>query len=158
MKDKSSFLLALLILAFCLWKALDIDKLWVQISYWEHFSWILIILWSAPVFFYWIATKESIHHAFNPFLLGLALLFSIAGTIGSLNLFNYLGFACALSAFVPFSLSMFVWLVSSILWMPLTGWALSHIFNFPGVVFSLRFLVLGMSSGWFISTLNSQKE
>jgi hypothetical protein len=131
----SSSLLALVILAYCFINAISLLFVWMQLSFFEQYTWTILLVWLIPVFYYWIVYwKEARqNHQFNPILLGGALFFSLIGNIGALNSFNYLGLALAITAFVPWTYFTFIWLFCSFTWMPGTSWfasymAITHLF------------------------------
>jgi hypothetical protein len=137
----SSSILALVILVYCLINSISLLFVWMQLSFFEQYTWIILLVWLLPVLYYWIVhRKEAANtHQFNPFLLGGALFFSLVGNIGALNSFNYLGLALAISAFVPWTYFTFIWLFCSFTWMPGTSWfasymAITHLFYFRLVV------------------------
>jgi hypothetical protein len=58
----------------------------------------------------------------RPFLLGLALLCTFQGSLGSLHVLGHIGLAFALGSLIPPWPLHPVWLVSSLSWMPALDW------------------------------------
>jgi len=152
MKFKSTNLLGILILAYCVWNAKDLIQSWFQISLYEHYSWIILAVWLLPWLYFWLIAARSGERVINSTLLGAALLLSLLGRIGALHLLSYIGLALALAAFVPWSVSTFIWLVCSITWMPVSGWAASHLaLNYIRYLFVVRLVIAAAASFWLIS-------
>jgi hypothetical protein len=146
MRTPFSFL-AYLILIYCIWNSNSLLQTWGQTSYYENYGWILLILWCLPIVYYWTVSKkaeEKFHH-FNPILLALALFFSILGTLGDLHVFQHVGLAFILAAFIPWSLVNIIWMMASFLWMPASSWIASHVaLDYIAFVFPFRLLILSI--------------
>lgn len=77
----------------------------------------------------------------QPILLGTAIVLSLMGTLGSLNVLRHVGLAFALAGMVPFSLITMLWLVTGISWLPALGWIVK------GLPFGLiPFIQIGLAS------------
>lgn len=156
MKKNSSYLLALLVLAYCIWNARDLHQSWFYISLYEHYSWIILIIWLLPLLYYWTFTSRPKEQNMNSILLGLALITSLLGVLGSLHILNYIGLALAFAVFVPWSASTWVWLICSFLWMPGSGWIASHLFlEYVQYVFAVRVILAAAASTWLIITFRN---
>lgn len=137
-KQRSSFILAILILAYCVWNSLDLFQGWSNAPY-ERFSWLLFLIWCLPPLYYRVKNKSN-GEALNKIYLWLALILSFLGALGNLNAVKYVGLACALASFMPWNPLLLIWFVGSSSWMPATGWLGSHYFS--GYVFGLRLSIL----------------
>lgn len=127
-------------LAYCLWNARDIIEAWNMGSMYERYGGWLLFVWFLP-FFYWICRKLPHHKTYdcNQLILTPAVGISFLGYIGELHVFNNVGLALAISAFIPFSWAWLIWLFSGIAWIPQVSWMLSHLVpNYASWYFSFR--------------------
>lgn len=122
---------ALAIVAYCVFSALPLFQTWWNFPT-EKFSWLGFIIWLVPL---------GLARAKQPsvLFLCLALVATLLGTLGSLNVLKYVGLACALASFVRWSWAFPLWLLSALVWMPVYSVLGAHIF--PLVVIPLKLCI-----------------
>lgn len=146
-------LLAILILIYCLWNGRELFQAWIQTSYFEHYSWILFILWCLPLIYYFVLKKSSDRP--NSILMGMALFFSLAGNLGELHTFEYIGIALSLAAFIPWLTLNIVWIIASFLWMPGSSWIATHLaLHYIDFLFAFRLFFISLVSFCVIVSLS----
>lgn len=117
-KNLPSFLTVAVVL-YTAWNSTTLIQGWKTAPY-ESLMWLMLIVWCLPILYFWGFNRMG-HHE-NILLLSLALAFSFIGSIGSLNASAYFGFALALTALVPWSWPLIIWVLCSLAWMPVFGW------------------------------------
>jgi hypothetical protein len=128
-------LIELVILGYCTWQARELFKGW-QSSPLENGVWMVFLIWLSPVILYYLVPslyaqqKKKIAHIF----LGLALLFSLIGTVSSLNTLHYFSVAIALAAMLPSCWLKSLWIIFAFIWMPGFGWMESYYLGRYGFV------------------------
>ncbi len=123
--------LSFAILLFCLWSSSDLAAAWRN-SPLDHWGWLAFAIWLAPLSLPEPALLESPTQSSQPILLGSALGLTLAGGLGSLNALKYIGFACAVVGLKSGRGSSAAWLAGSICWMPMFGYAISHVWPASG--------------------------
>lgn len=134
----------LVIALYCVWGARDMIRAW-QTSPFDRLGWLVLILWSLPLALLWLDRKAETKGA-NPILLGTGLCLSTLGYLGSLNVLQHCGLACAVVALRPWSWGSAIWLATAVAWMPALGWVGSRLF--PGGVTFVRFLIAAFPLVW----------
>ncbi len=115
-------LLECAILFYCGFMAADLPHSWVSTPSVRH-AWIAFLIWILP--WVWIVVSKIVTHSdkgSSPILLGLAVISTLAGTIGSLHILNHFGFALALAGMLPYSWPQLIWLLTSLSWTPAFGY------------------------------------
>ncbi len=146
-----------LVLIFCLFMSRELVRSWFSTSY-EHFSWVLILVWSFPLLYLW-STRGSRTFpvtAFNNTALWLALGSSLVGILGDLNTFQYIALAFALASFVPWTYFTIPWILCSLSWMPALGYI--GVYNFPKIAFLVRFLMAGVSAAGMVIAIRQKNK
>ena len=107
-------LITLLICIYCILNSINLIETW-QFSQKDRFGIVALIFWITPVFLFWIRqSKLEGTVKDRPVLLGIALLCSFNGMVGSLHVLEHIGLACAFGALVPPLGINMVWIASSI--------------------------------------------
>ncbi len=144
---KRPYLITLLILIYCMINAADLIPTWV-VSATDALGAAALLLWSSPVLVFWglhFSSPGEIRE--RPVILGLALLSSFAGMLGSLHVLGHAGLALALGALLPRMAFHTVWLACAIAWMPAFDWLGGRFF--PDYVSLVR-IVLATLPSWFL--------
>ncbi|SCY30134.1 hypothetical protein [Desulfoluna spongiiphila] len=134
-----------MVFAYCLWHARDLLSAW-QRSPHDRLGWLALFIWLVPVLY----RGRHLHRglpAWSPLLLGLGLLLSFIGEMGSLNLLNHLGLATALAGLARITPRQLPWAAAAISWMPLFGWVGSH--WFPTMILPVRLALATAGCGFF---------
>jgi hypothetical protein len=149
--------IAFAIIIYCAWNASELLDSWWGAPY-EHFSWILLLIWCFPIILFWFPGSpfHTSKPTCEPILLGLALIVSLIGVLGSLHAVEYLGFALALASLIPWSLKLIGWVISSLGWMPVLGWLGSHYFSQAVFIVRACIVILGVASALY--TLKYEKS
>jgi hypothetical protein len=162
MTNPDARFLAYGILIFCLLNALSIVEIWWSSSF-EHYSWLIFLLWCMPLFFLFSSKEAREGHLFNPYFLGIAITSSIAGLMGDMRALEYIGLSWALYAFIPgYSWSHIFWLFGSAAWMPGISWFAAHLIpTYFKYFFILRALIAAIVGAWLtvylIDRVNKRK-
>jgi hypothetical protein len=110
---------------------------------------VALLIWSIPVVLILMGRLSPPEASpARPLLLGMGLLSSLLGSLGSLNVLQHIGLAMALGALLPWSWCNLPWLIAAISWMPALGWLGSR--YFAGYVLPARFFLAALASGWVI--------
>ena len=147
MNGRYPSLITLAIVAYCLWNSQDLIYAWIKAPV-EQTTFFTFFLWALPIFYFWIA-KPHQSYSGNPFLLAIALMLSVAGTLGSINAISYWGFALALAALIPWSNWWLLWLPLAVCWMPMAGWLGTHLHGFMGMLFTIGRVLAAALIGLF---------
>lgn len=121
MRDKGVLLTELAVIGYCGWQALDLPVAW-----WStpslNYAWVAFVIWSIPIVLF--------YHEHRPQypLLALAIVTSLIGVLGSLNVFQHIGLVFALASLVPFTWHSVFWMITGVSWMPAFAWLT---INFP---------------------------
>lgn len=139
---------ALAILVYCAWQAADLLRAW-QASPYDRLGWVALAVWLAafPALRFSGGRKEYVARGPSPVLAGGALVLAGLGTMGSLNVLQHLGLACALAAWLPVGgTRRAAWLLASLAWMPVFGWMGSRLF--PLAVLPVRLVVTAAAASF----------
>ncbi len=143
-----SSLLTFLITLYCLVSSHELFHAWLVAPY-ERFGWVILLLWCLPLFYWYLFTDKARNRvAPSSILLGVALFFSLIGTLGDLNTLNYVALAIALASSIPLNFLSLFWLLCAAAWMPAIGWLGSH--YFPQAVLFFRLLPVCVASFFLI--------
>lgn len=148
----TTFLPALLILLYCGWNARELLTSWqgrVEIG-----GSIAFLLWILPIVDTWLIRKKVIQP--NISMLMMALVISLIGVLGSVNLVKYIGFAAALASFVPFTWMALPWWLSMLTWTSAFGWFSLHFFPHQAQV--IRCVIALFASIWMIYFLRKKRD
>lgn len=127
MQTKPS-LVQLLIACFCLSRCYDLVVFWQTADNAEYWGWVIFLLWLVPLGLTWILyIQASSERRFFPALSICGLIMSTLGMLGSLNVLEHMGFACASAALMPWSAYTLLWLIGSVCWMPAFTWLSGHL-------------------------------
>ncbi len=143
------------VFAYCLWHAHPLIQAW-QKNPSDRFGWLALLIWMLPIAY------DRFHHRAHPkeantLLLALGLSLSFFGEMGSLNALKYAGLALSFASFTAtITPAHALWLLSSIGWMPLMGWAGSH--WFPGSILPVRLMIALTGAGICLPPLHSLKK
>ena len=122
MRENRPPAIAIAICIYCIMNSFDLVVTWMHPSQ-ARLGAAALIIWVTPVILYWsLRTKFNEKLKGRPILLGLALLLSFNGMVGSLNVLEHVGLACAIGALLPPFPMNLVWLASSLSWMPAFDW------------------------------------
>lgn len=111
----------------------------------EGNSWILFIIWLLPLLRYrFTCIKERIFGEWNFPLLYASIVLTFLGIIGSLNTLCYIGMALSLMSPLPPLKGVYLWGITSILWMPASAWV--GLWYFPSYYFLARVVLLAICS------------
>jgi len=134
--------------------SLDLIVTWMHPSQ-ARLGAVALIIWVTPVVFYW-----SLRNRFNektkdrPILLGLGLLLSFNGMLGSLNVLEHIGLACAIGALLPPFPMNLVWLASSLSWMPAFDWLGGRFF--PEYIIAARILISAIPACYMAHSIQTR--
>ena len=132
---------------YCAWSSRDIPGAWQHCLY-DRYAWIPLLVWCLPLF---MIRNSGIRSAeaekWGSFMSGAALLCTFTGTLASLHVLQHVGLALALASWFPVSPILFIWLLSSLSWMPGLGW-IGSVF-FPAHVLPVRLLIASAAAGLF---------
>lgn len=112
-------LVSLAIFAYCAWISRGLLVDWAQDPL-AHLSWLVLVIWFSPVVLSRIPKFPftiSLHYS-NPILLALALVVSLLGVVGEVNILKYSAFVLATAAFLPWSWQLGLWMLCAASWMP----------------------------------------
>lgn len=113
----------LAIVAYCAWRAGDLATAW-RVSTYDNLGWLAFLVWLVPIGLARLVGPRPaeifpLANRFGTF----ALLVSLLGTLGSINLLHHFGLALALAALLPgFGIWHWPWLLAAVSWMPAAGW------------------------------------
>ena len=114
--------IAIVICIYCMVNSLDLIVTWMHPSQ-SSFGAAALVIWVSPVILYWsLRIRAEEKTEVRPVLLGLGLLLSFNGMVGSLHVLEHMGLACAIASLVPAYPMNLVWLASSLSWMPAFDW------------------------------------
>lgn len=133
-------LVYLAIFLYALWQASPMFSAWHNTPHLYGSEWIFLI-WIFPLLV--IVSRDRFKSMTIP-LFALAIGIALLGQLGSLKALAILSFALCLTAFLPWNRGNFIWLLTSISWMPAIGYIgrLLH----PDILFILRFFTVALSS------------
>ncbi len=135
---------------YCLWNAREIADAWSPGSMYERYGWLLLLLWLLPFCYQLYAAiryYNVISWISDPRLLSLSVLISLFGNIGEVHVLVNIGAAVAIAAFIPFSWTWLLWLLSGVAWIPQVSWLLSHLVpNYSSWYFSFRLAAILIGS------------
>lgn len=114
----ANFWIEIAVIAYCTWQASDLPTAWYGTPS-MRWGWLAMLIWCLPILIYFIRRRPL---GSNPLLLGMAILSSFLGSIGSLHILQHLGLAFALAALLPLSWPMLIWVPSAASWMSAFGW------------------------------------
>jgi hypothetical protein len=124
MKRGLPSLIELAVLGYCLWQASDLPASWLHAPA-ARYAWIAFLIWIMPVVWHLVECVTSNEDkGYQPIFLGLAVVITLAGTLGSLNALKHVGLAFAIAGMLPFRLENLLWLVTAVAWLPASGYAL----------------------------------
>lgn len=83
---------------------------------------VAFLIFLVPVAVYWLTPSKTIKKT-NPIFQYFAIVVSTIGYLGSLNAMKYFGIALSLAGFVPWTLQTWIWMISSLTWMPAMAYA-----------------------------------
>ncbi len=144
----------LVIILYCAWGVRDLVRAW-QTSPFDRFGWLILIVWCLPLALLWLDRKAETKGA-NAILLGTGLCVSALGCLGSLNVLQHCGLACAIVGLRPWSWGSAIWLATAIAWMPALGWVGSRLF--PGSVTFVRLFIVALPLAWVTYRLLATKR
>ncbi|MBN2297286.1 MAG: hypothetical protein JXM72_01760 [Deltaproteobacteria bacterium] len=134
--------IAIVICIYCIVNSLDLIVTWMHPSQ-SSLGAAALIIWVTPVILYWFFRTSSEEKTRDrPVLLGLGLLLSFNGMVGSLNVLEHMGLACAIGALLPPYPMNIVWLASSLSWMPAFDWLGGRFF--PDYIIVARLLTAAL--------------
>ena len=116
------------VLAYCVWQSGDLLGTWLRGST-ESWGWLMFGLWLVPALA--AAIRGSADDRPQVGLLAAAVVLTLAGQMTWLNALQHVGLALAIVGWRQPVPGQWVWLASSLLWMPACGW-----------------LVAGAAAGW----------
>lgn len=113
------------IFLFNLVNSVDLFRSWSDTPV-EEVSLFFFLIWLLPLPIHWCENPEEefVLSRENGMLAFLSLLMALLGMVSSLNAFAYWGLAFSVAACLPWSMTHLWWIVSSIAWMPASGWLL----------------------------------
>ncbi|MDP1835578.1 MAG: hypothetical protein Q8K75_06560 [Chlamydiales bacterium] len=141
------------ILAYCVWQASDLPVSWLTAPA-VKYAWIAFIIWCLPAFWhigYCILNEKP--KGSQPWLLGAAIVASLLGMLGSLNMLKHIGLALAIAGLIPFSLGVPIWVGTALAWLPGFGWMIKGL---PFVVIPIIQIVIA-SIGTVVMFLTSRR-
>lgn len=134
----------LAVLGYCLIQARDLPSSWWTAPA-VRWGWIAFIVWLLPVILYTATSiiQERTKETTSIFFIS-AIVASLVGTMGSLNILKHGGLALAFAGMLPFSWPVLLWLPASIAWMPGFGWLMKSI-PFQ-LIFVVQLAITGLGS------------
>jgi hypothetical protein len=146
----------LAITTYCAWHARDLLAAWDHNLY-DRYGWLVLLAWCLPLFISIPAGREEATARRPAITLMLsALLSTLVGLAGSLNVLQHIGLALALASWVPFSPLHLLWLLAAICWMPAFGWIGSRLFA-EHILPARVLLVVTFSGGFAANRVNSRR-
>ncbi len=146
-------IVTVLICIYCVLNASDLVSTWVYSSRGLTGAFALA-LWASPVAVFWYRQwKAPRPWEDRPFLLGLALLCTFQGILGSLHVLGHIGLALALASLIPPCPVHPVWLASSLSWMPALDWFGGRFF--PDYVSVVRILTAALPAWVLIRSMQN---
>lgn len=139
-------LLAVAVFLYCAWNALDLVDLFL-INDWRIAPAVSLSIWLLSGVIYIYLMRKIPYHT-NYILVIIALISSLLGTLGSLHIFQHIGFACAYAALLPWTKGVIPWLMGAISWMPSLQWLGS--FVGLGIMTPLRISLALLAAIWLI--------
>ncbi len=130
---------ALAVCAYCAWQSRDLVGAWKDAPF-DRLAWLGLAIWCTPILWRRARSPES---GESSVLLALGVTCVLFGTLGSINVIEYLGLALALAGLLPWAWAHIIWIVSSITWMPAFGWLVGR--HCPDWVLAARLLVVILS-------------
>ncbi|WOO42024.1 hypothetical protein [Rubellicoccus peritrichatus] len=139
---KSSLLIiAIAIIAFSCWQARDLFEIW-QSDVYARLAPLCFALWLLAGLVSIISKRKD----WKPEILNLslAIIVTLIGVIGSLNILKQIGFGLALAGLIPFSAYKYIWVIGIPSWLPATGWLAATQLNLGPLWLRLPALMLSL--------------
>jgi hypothetical protein len=149
--DRFPSLIEVAILLYCGWMASDLPHSWISTPA-VRYEWVAFVIWASTCLCYMVFMPKGS----TPLFLGLAVVCSLVGSIGSLHILNHLGLALAIAGMLPFSGPQVVWLASFVSWTPALGWFAKLLS--PPQEFTLQVLIAIIGSLWLEYTVITHKK
>jgi len=132
------------VFVYCVIQARDLPTSWLSAPA-VRYGWIAFFVWVLPVVVYiGLSVIRGRDKGNNPLFLVGAVLASLIGVMGSLNILKHGGLALACAGLLPFNWPMILWLPASIAWMPGFGWLMKSIpFH---LIFVVQLAITGLAS------------
>lgn len=113
---------AIAIAVYCAFQSSHLVAAWRH-SPFDRWSWIALLIWLAPLGAVWTRTPAEFRLGrLNHWLLGLALLVSLLGTVTSMNAIKYVALAISVLGMIRWRWTHLVWFAGAAAWMPAFGY------------------------------------
>lgn len=146
--------LEIAIFAYCLIQARDLPTSWLTAPA-VRYGWVAFLIWFLPVLLYvGLTALRSGDKRSTPLFLVGAILLSLIGVMGSLNILKHSGLALACAGLLPFSWPVLVWLPASIAWMPGFGWLMKAM---PFQLIVVMQLAITTLASWVLIQCNRRR-
>lgn len=152
----------LLALLFCAWQAKDIYYSWSDTPFLRG-GLLTFVIWIIPAATYWMMPRHQKDDV-RPWsfeLMCAAVVISVIGMIGSVNVVKHVALALAVWSLTPIHWGTVPWLVTCLAWMPaaayfLKGFQLNHVIA-GRVILAVSGAVWGVVYLYFLEDRNDER-
>jgi hypothetical protein len=139
-----------IVFVLALVRAWDLVTVWLH-SPLDRLAWIAFLAWTVPAFW---CTRRRVRG--RMIFSACALFLAVVATVTDRHAFGHIGLAFSIAAIAGFSVGTFVWLATSIGWMPLLTWfGLS--LPWPAIA-ALRFVIVGVGIAVLVREIRAAAE